>query len=228
MPIKRLESKIANYYCDLPLIKTLNVIGKDSIKTLNASPDAFFHAALHLAYYDKFNKVASVHNFADMRGTRFGSITRYVSTTAEMADFLKSRTKSGLRVAMQAHKDRIATIKSGGNPIHYAYYYLYTAIGIRPLLALALFRIFVPDLFTKHISPDIWASNVPALPGLFCMGRFGILFRFARNGCLAGNYLIFPDHIRICFLSNKRSFLESWPVDEALSKAITELTTILA
>jgi hypothetical protein len=96
------------------------------------------------------------------------------------------------------------------------------------LLAIALFRMFVPDLFTKHISPDIWASNIPALPGIYCQGRFGMLFKFARNNCLAGHYMLFPDHIRICFLSNKKVFLESWPFDRALNDAMIRLKHILS
>ena len=209
LPLARLKAKVARYSCDFPLIRTIDAIGKDGIKRLNVSPDAFFHAAAHLAYYERFKKIPSVHNLADIRGIKFGSVTRYLTTSGEMAEFLQSQSKPALLNAFRAHKEKIGAIKSGDNPIHYAFYYLYTDIGFKPLLAIALFRIFVPDLFTKHISPDIWASNIPALPGLYCQGRFGMLFKFARNDCLAGHYLLFPDHIRICFLSNKKSFLES-------------------
>lgn len=228
LPLAQLRAKIAQHSCDLPPIKNIHAIGKDGIKTLNVSPDAFFHAAAHLAYYEKFRKVPSVHNFVDMRGVKFGSITRYVSTTDEMAQFLESQTKSNLLNAFRAHKEKVGAIKSEGNPIHYAYYYLYTTVGFRLLLAMALFRIFVPDLFTKHISPDIWASNIPILPGIYCAGRFGVLFKFARDNCLAGNYLLFPDHVRVCFLSNKRSFLESWAFDRALNDAMIKLKQILS
>lgn len=228
LPLARLKAKVAKYSCDFPLIKTIDAIGKDGIKRFNVSPDAFFHAAAHLAYYEHFNKIPSVHNLADIRGIKFGSITRYLTTTSEMAEFLESQTKSALLNACRAHKEKIGAIKSGDNPIHYAYYYLYTAIGFKPLLAITLFRMFVPDLFTKHISPDIWASNIPALPGIYCQGRFGMLFKFARDNCLAGHYLLFPDHIKICFLSNKKSFLESWRFDQALKDAMIKLKQILS
>lgn len=228
VPLTRLKAKVATYSCDFPLIKKIDAIGKDGIKRLNVSPDAFFHAAAHLAYYERFKKIPSVHNLADIRGIKFGSITRYLSTTGEMAAFLQSQTKPALLNACRAHKERIGAIKSGDNPIHYAYYYLYTAIGFRPFLAITLFRIFVPDLFTKHISPDIWASNIPALPGIYCQGRFGMLFKFARNNCLAGHYMLFPDHIKICFLSSKKSFLESWQFDRALNDAMIKLKQILS
>lgn len=228
LPLAQLRVKVAKYSCDFPLIKKIDAIGKDGIKRLNVSPDAFFHAAAHLAYYEKFKKIPSVHNLADIRGIKFGSVTRYLTTTGEMAQFLESQTKPALLNACRAHKEKIGAIKSGDNPIHYAYYYLYTAIGFKPLLAIMLFRIFVPDLITKHISPDIWASNIPALPGLYCLGRFGMLFKFARNNCLAGHYLLFPDHIKICFLSNKKSFLESWPFDRALNDAMIKLKQILS
>jgi hypothetical protein len=228
LPLARLRAKVARYSCDFPLIRTIDAIGKDGIKRLNVSPDAFFHAAAHLAYYERFKKIPSVHNLADIRGIKFGSITRYLTTTSEMAEFLQSQSKPALLNACRAHKDKIAAIKSGDNPIHYAFYYLYTDIGFKPLLAIALFRIFVPDLFTRHISPDIWASNIPALPGIYCQGRFGMLFKFARNNCLAGHYMLFPDHIRICFLSNKKVFLESWPFDRALNDAMIRLKHILS
>jgi hypothetical protein len=228
LPLAQLTAKVTRYSCDFPLIKKIDAIGKDGIKRLNVSPDAFFHAAAHLAYYERFKKIPSVHNLADIRGIKFGSITRYLTTTAEMTEFLQSQTRPALLNACRAHKEKIVAIKSGDNPIHYAYYYLYTAIGFKPLLAIVLFRIFVPDLFTKHISPDIWASNIPALPGIYCQGRFGMRFTFARNNCLAGHYLLFPDHIKICFLSNKKSFLESWQFDRALSDAMIKLKQILS
>jgi hypothetical protein len=228
LPLAQLRAKVAEYACDFPLIKKIDAIGKDGIKRLNVSPDAFFHAAAHLAYYERFKKIPSVHNLADIRGIKFGSITRYLSTIGEMVEFLEHQTKPALLNACRAHKEKISAIKSGDNPIHYAYYYLYTAIGFKPLLAIMLFRLFVPDLFTKHISPDIWASNIPALPGVYCQGRFGILFKFARDNCLAGHYLLFPDHIKICFLSNKKSFLESWQFDQALNDAMIKLKQILS
>jgi Choline/Carnitine o-acyltransferase len=227
LPLARLKAKVASYSCDFPLIRTIDAIGKDGIKRLNVSPDAFFHAAAHLAYYERFKKIPSMHNLADIRGIKFGSITRYLTTTGEMAEFLQRQTKPALLNACRAHKEKIGAIKSGDNPIHYAFYYLGTDIGFKPLLALGLFRIFVPDLFTRHISPDIWASNIPALPGIYCQGRFGMLFKFARNNCLAGHYLLFPDHIKICFLANKKSFLESWSFDQALGAAMIKLETIL-
>ena len=228
LPLAKLKASVAEYSCDVPLIKRIDAIGKDGIKRLNVSPDAFFHAALHLAYYERFKAIPSVHNLADIRVIKFGSITRYLTTTGEMAEFLQSQTKPALLNACRAHKEKIGAIKSGDNPIHYLLYYLATAGGLRPLLALALFRLFVPDLFTKHISPDIWASNIPALPGIYCQGRFGMLFKFARDNCLAGHYLLFPDHIKICFLSSKPGFLESWQFDRALDAAMIKLKRILS
>ncbi len=90
LPLQKVKDKIARYSCSLPLIKRIDAIGRDGIKQLGVSPDAFFHAAAHLAYYQKFNKIPSVHNFADIRGIKFGSITRYRSTTQELVEFLGS------------------------------------------------------------------------------------------------------------------------------------------
>jgi hypothetical protein len=228
LPISKLKRKIARYVCDLPLIKRIDIIGRDEIKQLKVSPDAFFHAAAHLAYYEKFKRVPAVHNFADIRGIKFGSITRYLSTTNELTAFLKDQTRSSLLKAFDAHRRAIAVIKSGDYPLHYAYYYLYVGGGLRPLLGLILFKIFFPNILRTHISPDIGASNIPGLPGIYCMGRFGTFFKHARRNCLAGHYLIFPDHIKTCFLANERSFLESWQFDRSLEDAIIKLKRILS
>jgi hypothetical protein len=97
-----------------------------------------------------------------------------------------------------------------------------------PLLGMILFKAFVPDIFRKHVSPDIGASNIPALPGIYCVGRFGMFFKAARKNCLAGHYLIFPDHIKTCFLASERNFLESWQFDRSLEEAMTKLKRILS
>jgi Choline/Carnitine o-acyltransferase len=228
LPLAEMKAKIARYSCMLPLIKRIDAIGRDGIKQLNVSPDAFFHVAAHLAYYERFNRVPSIHNFADMRGIKFGSITRYLSTTNELVEFLKAKTKPALLNALAAHKKIIAVIKSGDYPLHYAYHYLYTAPGFRPLLGMIFFKLFAPDIFRKHVAPDIGASSIPALPGISCLGRFGTFFKAGRRNCLAGHYLIFPDHIKICFLSSEVSFLESWEFDRALADAMMKLKQILA
>jgi Choline/Carnitine o-acyltransferase len=228
LPLAKLKDGIAKHSCNLPLIKKIDAIGKDGIKQLNVSPDAFFHAAAHLAYYEKFKRIPSIHSLVDMRGIKFGSITRYLSTTDELAEFLENQTKSALLNAFDAHKRKVGVIKSGDNPVHYAYYYLFATVALKSVLGVILFRLFVPDLFTKHVSPDIWASNIPALSGIYFVGRFGTLFKAARKNCLAGHYLLFPDHIKICFLSNERSFLESWQFDQALEDAMIKLKQILS
>jgi len=44
----------------------------------------------------------------------------------------------------------------------------------------------------------------------------------------AEHCLIFPDPIKICFLANHKSFLESWHFDHALDDAMIRLKQILA
>jgi Choline/Carnitine o-acyltransferase len=228
LPLRKLKGKIARYSCRLPLIKKVEAIGRDGIKQLRVSPDAFFHVAAHLAYHERFKKIPTVHNFADMRGVKFGSITRYLSTTDEMVAFLRDQTRPALINALDAHGKAIAVIKSGDYPLHYAYFYLYAAGGLTPLLGMILFKAFVPDILRKYVSPDIGASNIPALPGIYCVGRFGTFFKAARKNCLAGHYLIFPDHIKTCFLASERNFLESWQFDRSLEEAMIKLKRILS
>jgi len=158
-----------------------------------------------------------------MRGIKFGSITRYVSTTDELVGFLRTRPNLPCSMHLTPVKRKISVIKSGDNPIHYAYYYLYTTWGLKAVLAITVFRLFVPDLITKHISPDIWASNIPALPKFYCVGRFGMFFKAARKNCLAEHYLLFADHIKTRFLSNENQLLKSWELDRALNGARSSL-----
>ena len=117
LPLRKLKGKIARYSCRLPLIGKVEAIGRDGIKQLRVSPDAFFHVAAHLAYYEKFKKIPTVHNFADMRGIKFGSITRYLSTTDEIVEFLRDQTRPALLNALDAHGKAIAVIKSGSSPL---------------------------------------------------------------------------------------------------------------
>ncbi len=228
VPVAEMRAKLTRYSCDLPLIRKIDGIGKQRIKDLNVSPDAFFHAAAHLAYYAEFKRIPSVHNFVDMRGIKFGSITRYLSTTDEMVQFLEKPSKLALLEAFDAHRKAVGAVKSGDYPLHYAYYYLYTSVGIKPVLAIALFKLFVPDILIKHVSPDIWASNIPALDGIYCVGRFGMFFKLARRNCLAGHYMLFDDHIKTCFLSNEIDFIESWPFHRALEGAMLQLRQMLS
>ena len=111
--------------------KEVEAIGRDGIKQLRVGPDAFFHVAAHLAYYEKFKKVPAVHNFADMRGVRFGSITRYLARPTRWSS--SCATRPGPRCSKQSMRTKaIAVIKSGDYPLHYAYFYLYSAGGLRP------------------------------------------------------------------------------------------------
>jgi hypothetical protein len=227
-PLAKLEDRIAKFACDLPLIKRIDAIGKDGIKQLNVSPDAFFHAAAHLAYCEAFKRIPSVQSFADFRRAKFRSITRYLTTSDELVAFLRNPTKAALLKAFEAHRRTTQAIKSGDCPTYFALFYLYPWVGFKPLLGILVFLLFVPGFFKRRLSPDIWASNIPALPGIYCLGRFGIFFKMARRNCLAGHYLFFPDHIKICFPSHEKSFLDSWPFDRALNDAMIKLRHILS
>jgi hypothetical protein len=227
IPVAKLRARMKEYSCDVPLLRRIDAIGREAIKGLNVSPDAFFHAAAHLAYYERFGRIPSVHNFADMRGIKFGSITRYLSTTSELSGFLVNQSKPALLDALEAHKKAAGRVKSGDYPLHYSYFYLYTSVGLKPMLATILVTLFAPDMFRKHVSPDVWASNIPALPGVHSVGRFGTFFKLARKNCLAGHYMLFPDHIKICFLSREKSFLEDWEFDQALAQAMTKMKKLL-
>lgn len=222
-----LERKIARLRCDLPFIKQIGIIGREGLKALGVSPDAFFHAAMHLAYYRRFGRPPFIHNFADMRALAFGSITRYLSTTREMTKFAHAPSNSTLIEACAAHGRQIAAIKAGDHPAHYIYHYLLTCGGLRPLLAMVLFRLFVPDVVRRHLSPDIWASSLPALDGLACEGRFGVHSLHARKNGLVGHYMQFPDRIVVSFASKDSGFLRDWDFPAALESAMVDMIELL-
>ena len=229
LPLPHLQRGIDRYRCDLPLIKTIDSFGKEDIKRLNVSPDAFFHAAAHLAYFDAFKRPPTVHGFSDIRRHRFQSITRHLSTTPEMLAFLHTRTKPALIAALEAHGRQAAAVKAGNFPVHFVFFYLFTKPGPRSLLAMLLFRMFIPRALATYASPDIWASNIPAVPGIHAVGRFGTYFKMVRRNCLAGHYLLFPDCIRICFLSRDDRILRGgWQFERALAQAIATLRRILS
>jgi hypothetical protein len=222
-----LERKICKLICELPLIQRIDTIGKDRIKDLHVSPDGFFHAALHWSFNERFRRLPAVHNFADMRAVRYGSAIRYLSTTPQVAKFVAKPSRATLLQAAEAHRRRAVAVKSGNHPFHFVFFYYRNGSRTRALIALALMYIFVPDFIAKHRSPDVLASNVPGLPGIVCLGRFGVYFRYAGSNSLAGHYMLFPDHITICFTSNNCRILDSWQIHTSLSSAMTKMEELL-
>src|SRR5690606_4683347 len=79
-------------------------IGAKAFRTEGWSPDAVFHAALNLAYFRQFGRMPVVGNFINLRTIRHGDIWRYISTTPEMHDFVRSPTRATLTAAMDRHR----------------------------------------------------------------------------------------------------------------------------
>lgn len=215
------------HHCVVQQIRRIDGIGSRAIKALGVSPDAFFHAAAHLAYLERFGKAPAIHNFVDVRTLKFGSISRYLTTTPEMLTFLRDQTKSNLLNAFKAHKDKTARVKAGDHPMHHVFHYLFSTPSLMMLPALLLFWLFVPNIVTRYFSPDIWASNIPALKGLSCLGRFGMRFTYARKHCLAGHFLLFPEHVEICFASKEDALLQTWQFHHALRDSMENTRKIL-
>ena len=63
-----------------------------------------FEKDVHIKF--EFLPDAKCNNDLYIRGIKFGSITRYLTTTGEMAEFLQSQTKPALLNACRAHKEK--------------------------------------------------------------------------------------------------------------------------
>lgn len=112
-------------------IKYLNFddFGKDYIKTLGVSPDAFFHIALQLAQYRTFNCLKSTYEPVAMRSYREGrtDCTRPINDKVKIlveqfddcidADVLKKL----IHEAVKAHVDRIKICQSGSGVERHLY-----------------------------------------------------------------------------------------------------------
>lgn len=96
--------------------------GKDLIKSLNLSPDAFFHIALQLAQYKTFGKFRSTYEAVSMRHFNKGrtECTRAVNEAVAMLakeiysnDASQAHLKELLKKAQCAHGDRIRKCQKG-------------------------------------------------------------------------------------------------------------------
>ncbi|MBL8212050.1 MAG: choline/carnitine O-acyltransferase [Bryobacterales bacterium] len=205
----------------------IDAIGKDRIKALGVSPDAFLHTAVHLAYKRHFGRTPEAYNFIDLSTQQFGSISRYPCTTETLRRFLEEPTRANLLAAFAAHKEAIAETRRGNHPLHYAYHYVFASPGIMALVAILLFTALIPRFNSRFLLPDLWMSNIPASPGLVSMCRHGMTLGFVRRQAYTCHYLLFPDHIRVNVSAREEADLEAWPVQEGLQEAFRTLEAIL-
>lgn len=224
-----ITSKLQNKIIHKDTIFRIDSISKNKIKKLNVSPDAFFHVALHLFYFKKMKKVPFIHNFIDLRTGENGTISRYLTTSNQIKKFLQTKQKSDLLAAFVEHKNRIEKIRAGHYPLHFLYHYLFRPNkSKKPFLAVILLNLFIKDFIIKFISPTIWASNIPALPGVECLGRFATKLSFVRKDAIAGHYLLFDDHIKICFLANSQDAEILHDINIEIEQAMLELVDIIS
>lgn len=205
----------------------LDGIGKDRIKALGVSPDAFLHTATHLAYKRHFERTPEAYNFIDLSTQRFGSISRYPCTTEALRTFLQEPTRANLLAALAAHKEAIADIRRGNHPLHYAYHYVFASPGIMALITILLFTALIPRFNARFLLPDLWMSSIPAAPGLVSLCRHGMKLAFVRKHAYTCHYLLFPDHIRVNVSARDEADLQAWPVKEGLQEAFRTLESIL-
>jgi len=101
--------------------KGFNTFGKEHIKSLGVSPDAFFHIALQLAQYRTFNSLKSTYEPVAMREYREGRtectrpVTEAVKTLVTQFDSCIDNDilKKLILDAVNAHISRIKTCQSG-------------------------------------------------------------------------------------------------------------------
>jgi hypothetical protein len=220
--LQKLDDRIAGHRANFPQIIDIAGIGSSEITAHGLSVDATVHAAIHLAWQRQYGKHPFVHNFADMRHLRFGSITRYLTTTPEMKSLALHATRESLKAAVSSHSTKVRSIKKINHAAHYAYFYFLQAPGFKKYLFLVFCALFVPQVKRQLLSPDIWASHIPAFPGVACVSRFGIRFPRLRKNALTFHYSVHDHHITVC-ITSKTGSAPVYDVAENFQNALKQL-----
>jgi hypothetical protein len=189
---------------------TLSGVGHQDFRARQVSTDAAFHCALNLAYLRCFRKIPSTGNFISLRNFRHGDIWRYVSSTDAMNAFLRSPGPKTMRAAIDAHRLLVKAQKAGEDDLyHVAMMMLKLVSEFRLPFAAAqvlivIMSLFIRDFPHRFLRLDVWASQIPIKPGLEVAGRGSVFLSFLPRDSIAGHYMIYDDHLLICFLRGLR------------------------
>lgn len=194
------------YPADEQTVFTLSGVGHQDFRARQISSDAAFHCALNLAYLRCLKRIPTTGNFISLRSFRHGDIWRYVSNTDALTAFLRQPGPVTLRAAIEAHRELVKEQKRAEDPLYHAAMTMLKLVSeFRVPFAAAqslilLLSLFIRDFPHRFLRLDLWASQIPAKPGLEIAGRGSVFLSFLPREALAGHYLIYDDHFRICFL----------------------------
>lgn len=185
---------------------TISGVGHQDFRARKISSDAAFHCALNLAYKRCFGKTPTTGNFISLRTFRYGDIWRYVSNSDKMTAFLQKPDCVSMHAAIDAHRMMIKEQKKAEDEFYHAGMMMLKLVSEfrLPLIAatslIIIMSLFIRDFAHRFLRLDVWASQIPTMPGLEMAGRGSVFLSFLPYDSIAGHYMIYDDHIDICFL----------------------------
>lgn len=199
------------YPLDEQTVFTISNVGHKDFRDRKVSSDAAFHCALNMAYLRSFGRKPVTTNFISLRNFKHGDIWRYTSSTEEMGAFLSNPNCNTMHAAIEAHRKLIKVQKMATDEFYHAGMMMLKLVSEfhLPFAAVSsliiIMRLFIGDFGRRFLWADIWASNIPTKPGVEMAGRASVLLSFIPRESIAGHYMIYDDHINVCFvLSLKR------------------------
>lgn len=206
-----------SYLSGQDTIYHLDGIGKKALTLPGLSVDGVFHAALHLAFKRCFGKAPEIGNFISLRAVQHGEVFLYNATSDEMKRFVDAPDSARAVAAVAAvhrHKAIIKQLKQATDDLYLLSMTFKTMFNrgelgpVRTALLLLLLLVFIRGFRRRVLSPDMWVSHMPELPGVALTGRPGMKLSFLTPPALGGHYLLFEDSITVCFVSTpgKKSY----------------------
>ncbi len=202
------ESRL--YPPDEQTVFTIPGVGHQDFRARKISSDAAFHCALNLTYLRCFGKNPTTGNFINLRNYKHGDIWRYVSSSDAMNAFLQKPGCETMRTAIDAHRRMIKEQKMARDEFYHAGMMMMKLVSEFQLpfasapILVAIMSLFIRDFAHRFLRLDVWASQIPTKPGLEVAGRGSVFLSYLPHDSIAGHYMIYDDHIRICFLRSLR------------------------
>lgn len=196
--------------------------GREKIKRLGMSPDAFCQAAMQTSVFDLYGKFLNAYEAVMTRQFLLGRTEAMRPVTGEAAAFARGRTAERLKAASMAHSERVAQCRDGRGVDRHLF-------GLRKML--------------ESFGPEIGVSEPPALfssPGYAVLSRNLVStstgptegFRIYGYGPsddegFGVRYLMFPD--RLVFTMTSRTAMEPVLLDfrEKLAENMEEMAALL-
>jgi Choline/Carnitine o-acyltransferase len=208
--LDRLDTEVKQRIYAKHLRSTFRIdgVGTAAFQKRGLSPDGVVHCALHLAYERCFGTRPEVGNFINLRNVQYGDIWRYLSSTQAMRHFLENPRQETLIEAITVHRSLVKEQKQARDEFYLAFMSLKSLVcrhEVSLISAIALILIgscFRRNFIRTFLDPHLWVSNIPANGGVEITGRGSVHLDYLGRDCMAGHYMIFDDHITVCFLSS--------------------------